>query len=131
MKFEINGDTWIIEEKSLKDLINLYEEANRENIAYCFGVTMKHNHEIYINKEMCEAQKIKTLKHELMHCYLWEYGFYGRDYTEEDVCDLCAGSNDFVNKVIDMYKKDKFTVNKANNTFSATMYCDNVEIASI
>jgi DNA integrity scanning protein DisA with diadenylate cyclase activity len=41
-----------------------------------------------------------------MHCYLWEYGLYGRDYTEEDVCDLCAGSNDFVNKVIKEYSKN-------------------------
>ena len=105
MKFKINNDEWLIEEKSKEELKELYEKEE-EKAYFVFGVTIKAQHIIYINKDMCEEQKIKTLKHELTHCYIWEYGLYNvMDINEEVICDIVAASNDFINGVVEQYKK--------------------------
>lgn len=101
MKFKINNDEWLIEEKSKEELKELYEKETQEKTYFVFGVTVKSKHVIYLNKDMCEEQKIRTLKHELTHCYIWEYGLYNViDINEEVICDIVASSNDFINEVI-------------------------------
>ena len=107
-EFEINNDKWQIEEKSKEELKELYETETQEKAYFVFGVTRKSHHIIYINKDMCEAQKIKTLKHELTHCYIWEYGLYNvMDVNEEVICDLVACSNDFINEIVLLYNDKK------------------------
>lgn len=107
MKFNINNDEWTIEEKSKNELKELYEKEVQEKVCFVFGVTIKSEHIIYINKDMCENQKIKTLKHELTHCYIWEYGLYNVvDINEEVICDIVACSNDFINEIVDKYVKE-------------------------
>lgn len=55
---------------------------------------------------MCFEQQICTLKHELTHCYMWNYGLYNiTEYNEEFICDLISASNDFINEVVEKYKK--------------------------
>ena len=48
-----------------------------------------------------------TLKHELMHVWLYEHGHTNQDGKEvfgyEDVCELTALSNDFINKIVKEY----------------------------
>lgn len=106
MKFKINNDEWIIEEKDKEELKELYEKEENEKAYFVFGVTIRPQHIIYINKDMCEEQKIRTLKHELTHCYIWEYGLYNvMDINEEVICDIVAASNDFINGVVEQYKK--------------------------
>ena len=108
MKFTINNDEWQIEEKSKDELKELYEKETQEKTYFVFGVTIKSAHIIYINKDMCEEQKIKTLKHELTHCYIWEFGLYNViDINEEVICDIVASSNDFINVIVEQYKKNK------------------------
>ena len=107
MKFEINNTEWIIEEKDKNELKELYEKETQEKTYFVFGVTVKSKHIIYINKDMCQEQKIRTLKHELTHCYIWEYGLYNvMDINEEVICDIVASSNDFINEVVEKYRKD-------------------------
>lgn len=110
MKFKINYDEWEIKEKDKNELKELYENDMQEKAYYVFGVTVKSEHIIYINKDMCEEQKIRTLKHELTHCYIWEYGLYNvMDINEEVICDIVASSNDFINEVVEQYKnKDMY-----------------------
>lgn len=104
MKFKINNDEWEIEEKDKEELKELYEKETQEKTYFVFGVTVKSKHVIYLNKDMCEEQKIKTLKHELTHCYIWEYGLYNvMDINEEVICDIVATSNDFINGVVEQY----------------------------
>lgn len=108
MKFEINKDLWEIEEIKADQLKEMYEKQMEEKAYYVFGVTQKSEHKIYINKDLCETQKIKTLKHELTHCYIWEYGLYNvMDINEEVICDIVACSNDFINEVVEQYIQDK------------------------
>ena len=108
LEFKINNDKWIIEEKSKEELEKLYQKETEEEVYFVFGVTVKPQHVIYINKDMCEEQKIKTLKHELTHCYIWEYGLFNViEVNEEIICDLVACSNDFINEVVEKYKNRK------------------------
>ena len=103
IKFKINNHTWIIEEKSGKELLKLYDN---ENATFVFGLTSRAKQVIYINEELCREQKIGTLKHELTHCYIWEYGlYYVDDVNEEVLCDLVSRSNDFINEVVEKWKK--------------------------
>lgn len=104
MKFNINHNDWEI---ILKDTEALKDEYNKENEEsnFVFGVTIYSKHEIWINKDMCPDQQIRTLKHELTHCYLWNYGLYNApSFTEEMICDLVASINDFINEVVEEYK---------------------------
>lgn len=113
MKFKINNDEWEIEEKDKNELKELYEKETQEKTYFVFGVTVKSKHVIYINKDMCEEQKIKTLKHELTHCYIWEYGLYNvMDINEEVICDIVASSNDFINEVVEKYKNKDIVFSK-------------------
>lgn len=113
MKFKINYDEWEIKEKDKNELKELYENDMQEKAYYVFGVTVKSEHIIYINKDMCEEQKIRTLKHELTHCYIWEYGLYNvMDISEEVICDIVASSNDFINEVVEQYKNKDIVFSK-------------------
>lgn len=108
IKFKINNHTWSIKEKTSEELLEMYsKEHSTANVSYLFGVTWCSQQEIWINKNSCEEQRIKTLKHELAHCYMWEYGMYYADnYNEEIICDLIATSNEFINEVVEKYKKE-------------------------
>ncbi len=111
MKFVINNDTWEIKELSKDELNKMYEDNMKEKAYFVFGLTQKSKHIIYINKDMCYDQKIKTLKHELTHCYIWEYGLYNvTDVNEEVICDLVASSNNFINEVVEKYKVEQNTI---------------------
>ena len=106
MEFKANNDLWKIIEQEKQILIDKYNSENEEPCQYTFGVTIYPTHEIWINKEMCLEQKIKTLKHELTHCYIWEFGLYNvPNFNEEMVCDVVSSINDFINEVVDKYKQ--------------------------
>lgn len=68
------------------------------------GVTIYKTQEILLLEN--QANIIKTLKHELTHVWLYEYGHPQDDeskYTYEDVCEIVASSNDFINEVVEKY----------------------------
>jgi len=49
-----------------------------------------------------------TLKHELMHVWLYEHGHKNQNgikFDYEDVCEYAALSNDFINEIVKLYKK--------------------------
>ena len=107
MQFEINGDIWTVSYKTKQELIAMYETEYDEKAYYVFGLTQKPNYCIYINQEMIDEQKIKTLKHELVHCYIWEFGLYNApNYNEEMVCDIVSSSNNMINKIVEQFIKE-------------------------
>lgn len=108
IEFEVNNNKWCIQEVPSKALINMYtdDRGNTDNVYYIFGLTNKSDHIIYVNQEMCKDQKVKTLKHELTHCYIWNHGLYNvPSYNEEMVCDLVSSITDFINKVVRIYEE--------------------------
>ena len=54
-----------------------------------------------------EEQMMLTLKHELMHVWLYENGHTNQNNDEtfgyEDVCELVALSNNSINRIVDEY----------------------------
>jgi len=58
-----------------------------------------------------EEQMMLTLKHELMHVWLYENGHTNQNNDEtfgyEDVCELVALSNNSINKIVEEYLYNK------------------------
>ena len=63
-----------------------------------------------------EEQMLLTLKHELMHVWLYENGHTNQNNDEtfgyEDVCELVALSNNSINKIVNEYLYKKTCINK-------------------
>lgn len=96
MKFKINGNIWEI------------KEIPRENfeIKDALAETNYETQEIYL-LNTCKSKK-NTLKHELCHVWLWEYSHVQNDNDKfhfEQVCQIVANSNDFINSIIEKYFK--------------------------
>ena len=105
MNFTVNGDKWHISEATNEQLLQSLDPGDTSK--YIFGLTSRSQHRIYINSQICEGQKKKTLLHELMHCYLWEYGICMDTFNEESVCDLFAGAYMLAKPIYEKYFKEK------------------------
>lgn len=107
MQIIVNGSEWNIYEKSRKEITDKYNEDLDEDAKCIFGLTMYTEHEIWINKEMVKAHKIKTLRHELTHCYIESFGL-GQvpHFTEEMVCDLVSSITEFIERNVEKYKRE-------------------------
>ena len=102
MKFKINTNEWEIKEVPVEFIET---ESALAETDY-----MKQEIRIW---EDCKC-KVNTLKHELCHVWLWEYSHMQNDNDKfhfEQVCQIVANSNDFINEVI----KDYFNVDNHKN----------------
>ena len=95
MKFKINNTEYEIVEKEKLE--------NEEDVGYT-----EYQSKRILLKKLDKDFMIKTLKHELMHVWLYEYGHNQADriFNNEDVCEIVASSNDFINEVVDEYKSE-------------------------
>jgi hypothetical protein len=103
MKFKINNTEWTIEEV---DEATINNEMKSDGT---LGITIYNTQKIMLLKD--QANIIKTLKHELTHVWMYEYGHNQNDdktFSYEDVCEIVASSNDFINEIVEQYinKKD-------------------------
>lgn len=100
MKFVINNTEWTIKE------ITEAEINNEMKNDYTLGVTIYKTQEILLLKE--QSNLIKTLKHELVHVWMYEYGHnqQEKEFSYEDICDIVACSNDFINEIVERYIKE-------------------------
>ena len=107
MKFKINNSEWEIKEEDKDTLLKTYKEQFDSEGYFVFGLTSYSQHKILLNKNMCKDQKIRTLKHELTHCFIYSYGMYNvPSFNEEMVCDLVASINDFINEIVNEFKEE-------------------------
>ena len=100
MKFKINNTEWTIEEVDEATINN--EMKGEETL----GVTIYKTQKVMLLKD--QANIIKTLKHELTHVWLYEYGHNQNEdktFSYEDVCEVVASSNDFINEILRHYKE--------------------------
>lgn len=108
MEFEIDEDLWKIELIDKDILLEKYRTYINEESTFAFGVCIFPEHKIWINKDMCKKQQIRTLKHELTHVFIWYSALYNvPTYNEEMVCDLVANSNNFINFVVNRFEGEK------------------------
>jgi len=96
--FELNGETWtIIQVPSIGDDLTT------------IGETEYHTRTIRLLDWVDKTTRRRTLKHELAHVWMWEYGHNqhgeSKTFDNEDVCEIIACSNDFINEVIEKYFK--------------------------
>lgn len=94
MKFKCNNTEYeIIQVNCIEDDIDTV------------GLT-RYQDKIVLLKKLDREFMIKTLKHELTHVWMYEYGHNQADkqFNNEDVCEIVACSNDFINEVVDEYK---------------------------
>lgn len=97
-EFEINDNKWTIEVVS-EDTMN-----NRMKDSCTLGVTIYKPQQILLVEN--QANIVRTLKHELMHVWLYEYGHSQTDettYDYEDICEIVASSNNYINKTVSMF----------------------------
>ena len=100
MKYYFNEDAWYVEIRPEEELLEEYHKR-QPNAYSCFGLTFYKEHKIWIAKELCLDEKIRTLKHELTHCYIWEHGFYNVDFNNEEmICDFVASIYNFINSAL-------------------------------
>lgn len=99
-EFKINDTHWTVEEID-KEQMKLKADND-----YTMGLTCYIEQRIYLLKD--QANLIKTLKHELTHVWLYEYGHCQSDnseYNYEDICEIVASSNNYINEVVKKYKE--------------------------
>jgi len=99
MEFEINNSTWTIRNVDEATINNTMKND------YTLGLTDYTTQEVLLRED--QRNIVKTLKHELMHVWMYEYGHPQNNettYTFEDVCELVASSNDFINEIVKYYK---------------------------
>ena len=95
--FEINGDKWeikIVPNSKMEELEKV-EEGD-----FLQGLTRYRENVVYINEEA--PNKKKTLIHELMHVYTYEYGLdpFRRKYDIEALCEICSASYDVIGDIL-------------------------------
>ena len=85
-------------------IYTIYDVDKIEGKKSYVGQTDYDNKEIYIENG---KDKIITLKHELTHVWLYEMGITYQGtrlcFSVEDVCEIVAYSNNFVNAVTKKY----------------------------
>ena len=94
-QFEINGKVYTI-----------YDVNRIEGKDSYVGRSMYNEQDIFI-EEGTKEQMLLTLKHELMHVWLYENGHTNQDGQEifdyEDLCEYTALSNDSINRIVKEY----------------------------
>ncbi len=102
MKFKINGNEWEIVELSGPEMAVQIEQG-----LVLHGQSCYDTNKIQLNKDVPEM--IKSLKHELTHVWMYEYGHNqnNKEFDKEDVCEIVASINDFINEIVEEYKKEK------------------------
>lgn len=98
MRFKINNTEWTIK---IVDEATINNEMKQDGT---LGVTIYKTQEILLLEN--QANIVKTLKHELTHVWLYEYGHnqHEKEFDMEDICEIVASSNDFINEVVNEYK---------------------------
>ncbi len=126
-KFKINNTEWSIEEV---DEATINNEMKADGT---LGVTIYKTQKIMLLKD--QANIIKTLKHELTHVWLYEYGHNQNDektFSYEDVCEIVASVHDFISEVVEQYKEpngsyiERIKRNYEDGYISATNFWDSI-----
>lgn len=104
-----------------------YEIKEVDNIELTEGLIGQANYQekTILLKKLDKDLMIKTLKHELMHVWMFEYGHPQNDnenFTYENVCNMVACSNDFINEVVKEYKQDKEVCHVENKNWNSLSY---------
>ena len=92
-------------------IYTIYDVDKIEGKKNYVGKTEYDNTDIFIEIDNIEDMLL-TLKHELMHVWLYENGHENQNgdeiFSYEDLCELTALSNDSINRIVQEYLKYKY-----------------------
>ena len=95
-------------------IYTIYDVDRIEGKDSYVGRSRYNERDIYIEQGSLK-QMLLTLKHELMHVWLYENGHTNQDGQEifdyEDLCEYVALSNDSINRIVNLYLKSKKLTN--------------------
>ena len=93
-----------------KHIYTIYDVDKIEGKNNYVGRSHYDDRTIYIEKG-AKKDMLLTLKHELMHVWLYENGHKNQDGKEvfdyEDMCELVALSNNSINRITKLYLESK------------------------
>lgn len=120
MKFKMNDVEFEIIEVQQKEYKQLrVEEDEKEDgctpsntdTGVYLGATHHKTCKIYLDKNQPKDRKRKTLLHELMHCYVYEYISHTElQFNEEELADISANSHDIIHKIVEDYFNQPVTI---------------------
>lgn len=91
-------------------IYKIYDVDKITGLTTYVGRSDYETRDIYVEKGHLD-QMLLTLKHELMHVWLYENGHKNQDGQEifdyEDVCEYVALSNNSINKIVNKYLEAK------------------------
>ena len=91
-------------------IYTIYDVDRIEGKGSYVGRSTYDDKTVFIEKGTFE-QMMLTLKHELMHVWLYENGHKNQDGKEvfdyEDMCELVALSNNSINRIVNLYLECK------------------------
>lgn len=104
MNIKINGLTWGVICVPSNDKKLYYDKAD------CYGVTYFQEQEIYLDEELSVELFRQTVIHELVHAFLFSFGYHLEcDMVEEAVCDFAGSHLDKIyktaNKIVSHFFK--------------------------
>ena len=116
VNFTLYDDKYEIIEISKEELYKRNEERGKEGRDYFpYGLTCHYERKIYINKEICDKEKERTLIHELMHAWMYiTANAYQENYNEEHICEMVASSNKLINDIVNEYMQENKMVKIKN-----------------
>ena len=92
------------------NIYTIYDVEKITGIENYVGRSLYEDKTVYIEKGSIKDMLL-TLKHELMHVWLYENGHTNQNGDEvfdyEDMCELVALSNDSINRIVNLYLKKK------------------------
>lgn len=74
--------------KEMNDIF--YEDAEPEEGQTLFGLTDYLALKVYINEDLDGFLLKKTIRHELMHIYLWEKEKNNSLYNDDEICEIMS-----------------------------------------
>lgn len=102
MEFEMNDRIFTIKKVDQDILFNHNKKIN-DGTANYFGLFLPYEQMILLDDNISYEQAIKTLIHELTHCYIWSYGISCDSYDDEDICNINANSHIIINRIVSDY----------------------------
>lgn len=115
-KLSLYEDKYEIIEVSKEEMYKINEARGKEDRNYYpYGITSHHERKIFINEEICDKEKERTLVHELMHAWMYiTANAYQENYNEEHICEMVAASNQLINDIVNEYMQENKMVKIKN-----------------
>jgi len=99
-QFYINTLLWQVREEP-NDVIKVdSQEYGQDDTEFYYGICLYPIQTIEINEDLCKDQKIRTLKHEIVHAWLYSWGMRKEDYTEEELCEIFANNGTNIESLV-------------------------------